>query len=307
VSAALLELEALTHRYRRSFTLEPLGLALDPGEVLGVVGESGSGKTTLARLVAGLIVPSGGFARFRGEPTHRLRGARRAALQMVFQDPFASLDPRQRALAAVAEPLAVHLARAGSAARLARAGAMLERLGIAAALYERYPHELSIGQCQRVALARALALAPALLVLDEPVSAQDLGLQSEVLALVAELARAGTACLVISHNLAAVRQVATRVLVLLGGRVLEQGPAAVLGTAPGHPYTRALLAAAPVADPQAPRAPPLPPAGVRPGLAACSYTARCAFAVARCANEVPALEGEEKRIACHRAAELNAR
>jgi len=310
MSTPLLQVEGLERRYGRAansrVALRELSFSLVAGEVLGVVGESASGKTTLARIVAGLLPATRGTVLFRGEPVAGLRrGPRRAALQMVFQDPAGSLDPRQRIGAAVEEPLAVHEPRLATTDRRGRVAALLERVGLGTDFSDRYPHELSVGQCQRVALARALVLRPQLLVLDEPISALDASLQVQILALVAQLARDGIACLLISHNLAAVRAVATRVLVLLEGRLLESGPAAAVYEVPRHPYTRLLLDSAPVMAPGRPRAALPPPAGVARSAVSCVYTARCAYAQARCAASEPALVTLGGRaVACHRADEL---
>ncbi len=229
--------------------LQGVDLRLGAGRCLGVVGESGSGKSTLARLLMALEKPSAGTVCFDGQDLHALAPAAlrraRAGFQMVFQDPFGSLDPRQTVGRIVTEPLAAQ-GRHGAAARAAAGAEMLEAVGLHAADAGKYPHEFSGGQRQRIAIARALVTRPRLLVADEPVSALDVSVQAQVLNLLLDLRqRLGLALLIISHDLAVVDLVADEVLVLHQGRVVEQGPPARLFTRPEHPYTRALLAAVP--------------------------------------------------------------
>ncbi len=265
----LLAVEGLAKRYRlpRRHLLAPapevqalagVSFTLAAGRSLGVVGESGSGKSTLARLVMALEPPSAGRVLLDGEDLHSLapaalRAARRK-LQMVFQDPFGSLDPRRRIGRTVAEPLAV-LHGASRAEQRERAAEALEAVGLRAADAEKYPHEFSGGQRQRIAIARALITRPRLIVADEPVSALDVSVQAQVLNLMQDLQdRYGIAYLFISHDLAVVNLVCDEVLVLQHGRIVEQGPPQRLFTAPAHPYTRTLLAAVP----GAPQSPPPP-------------------------------------------------
>jgi peptide/nickel transport system ATP-binding protein len=232
---------------RRVQAVRGVDLAIRPGEVLALVGGSGSGKTTLGRALLRLIPASGGTLRFRGADVTRARGAAlgafRQSCQIVFQDPYSSLDPRMRVGAIVAEALrGLGMARPVIAARVTEALAEVQLDGLA----DRFPHELSGGQRQRVAIARALVRRPAFVVADEPVSALDMTIQKQVLTLLRNLqARHGFACLFVSHDLAAVEEVADRVAVMQEGRIVEEGPRDRIYDAPAHPYTRALLAASP--------------------------------------------------------------
>jgi peptide/nickel transport system ATP-binding protein len=255
----VLQVENLSVTYRGRYRLlsvhavDGVSLHVEPGEVLGLVGESGSGKSTVAGAVTGLVAPAGGTVRVAGLDVAGL--PRRAARQLrgrvgvVFQDPLSSLDPRATVAASIAEPIRLHRALRGSAVD-ARVAELLDAVGLAGALRQRYPHELSGGQRQRVCIARALALDPDLLVADEPTSALDVSVQARILDLIRRLQRElRFACLFISHDLAVVEQLAGRVAVLHRGHVVEQGPTAAVLAEPLHPYTRRLLAAAPVADP----------------------------------------------------------
>ncbi|GJF27935.1 dipeptide/oligopeptide/nickel ABC transporter ATP-binding protein [Kitasatospora sp. NE20-6] len=243
----LLSVDKATKRYGSETALDGVSLTVAPGETVGLVGESGSGKSTLARLALGLLAPDGGTVRFAGHDPYRLRGRRdravRARLQFVPQHPRGSLNPALRAGEAVASALRLHGTPRGERAEgVAR---LLRQVGLDPALARRYPRELSGGQLQRVAVARALATRPDLVVCDEPTSALDRSVQARLLDLLTELQESqGLAYLFISHDLAVVRHLAHRVLVLRRGRVLEEGPAADLWDAPAHPYTRALLDAA---------------------------------------------------------------
>ena len=268
MTAMLLVVEDVVRDYRlprpRLFAPAPCYRALDgvsltiaAGECLGLVGESGSGKSTLARMVMGVEPPDAGRIRLMGKDLYRLAAGELRALrrhfQMVFQDPYGSLDPRQRVGRIVAEPLHAH--RLASAERSRRVAAALAAVGLDAAAAARYPHEFSGGQRQRIAIARALITEPALVVLDEPVSALDVSVQAQVLELLLELKRRrGLAYLFVSHDLAVVAHMADRVAVLQAGRIVEEGPvAAVLGR-PRHAYTQRLLAATLPADPRLARA-----------------------------------------------------
>jgi ABC-type microcin C transport system duplicated ATPase subunit YejF len=247
VTAPLLEVRGLRVDYGRFRAVDDVSFDVRPGETLALVGESGSGKTTIGRAVLRLIEPSAGSVRFEGSDVLALRGeelrAVRRRMQVVFQDPFGSLDPRQRIGAIVAEGLIIHrlcLARE----RRGRSAALLERVGLAADLLDRFPHELSGGQRQRVGIARALAVEPRLVVLDECVSALDVSVQAQVLNLLRDLQdERGLAYLFISHDLAVVRHMAGRVAVLRAGRLVEQGAAHAVFASPAHEYTRRLLAA----------------------------------------------------------------
>ena len=273
-----------------------VSLSVAAGEAVGLVGESGSGKSTLGRVMLGLLPPSGGRVVVDGEDLAQadpaaLRRLRRR-MQLVFQDPYASLDPRRRVGAQIADGLAIHgLAPAGE--RAARVAALLDQVGLPASFAGRYPHEFSGGQRQRIGIARALATGPDLLVADEPVSALDVSVQAQVLALLADLrTRLGLALLFISHDLPVVRSLCDRVVVLYLGRVMEQGPVGQVFHRPLHPYTQALLSAAPSLDPARrrtrillqgdPPSPANPPSG-------CVFRTRCAMAIPPCAEAAPAL------------------
>jgi peptide/nickel transport system ATP-binding protein len=343
VASPLLAIRGLVRRYRlpraRLFGPAPqlvavdgVDLAIEAGGSLGVVGESGSGKSTLARAAMALEPPSEGVVELLGRDLNalapaELRRARRD-FQMVFQDPYGSLDPRQPVERIVAEPLTA-IGRVTAAERRERAAEALASVGLRAGDLDKYPHEFSGGQRQRIAIARALITRPKLIVADEPVSALDVSVQAQVLNLLRELRqRFGLAYLLISHDLAVVDHVCERVAVMYAGRIVEEGTPAQLFGAAAHPYTRALLDAVPrtddpdrrrrrraaarasVADGGArraagpptgampgatPAANPSPtPADAAPGRAAswargCAFAPRCPFAVARCLAEAPVL------------------
>ncbi|MES1240475.1 MAG: oligopeptide/dipeptide ABC transporter ATP-binding protein [Acidobacteriota bacterium] len=276
--------------------VDGVDLALERGECLALVGESGSGKTTVARCALRLVEPTAGSVRFDGEdllalPPGELR-QRRKRFQIVFQDPWSSLDPRQRVESIVGEPLEIH-ERLGREARRERVLELLATVGLSPGLAGRRPHELSGGQRQRVGIARALAVQPELLVADEPVSALDVSIRGQILALLDELRdRLGLSLLLIAHDMAAVERLADRVAVLYLGRVVELAPKADLFSRPLHPYTVCLLSAVPrpepgrrrdrivlQGDPPSPLAPP-------PG---CPFHTRCPIARPRCAQERPPL------------------
>jgi oligopeptide/dipeptide ABC transporter ATP-binding protein len=315
-SPVLLSVEDLVVRYQRPAglfgreTIEAVrgvSLRIAAGETLGLVGESGCGKSSLARAILRLVEPAAGRVTFDGADVVALEPgplrALRRRMQIVFQDPWASLNPRLTVGRAVREGLEIHrLARGAEADR--RVAVLLEEVGLPADGAGRYPHELSGGQRQRVAIARALAVEPDLLVCDEPVSALDVSVQAQVLNLLADLQRRrGLAMLFVSHDLAVVRHLAPRVAVMYLGRIVEEGPAAAVLASPRHPYTQALLSAAPVPDPAAPRTrvaltgePPSParePAG-------CPFHPRCPHPAKDevCTAERPGLAGREHRAAC---------
>ena len=317
----LLQVEGLVRDYRlprrkllgptpRRRALFGVDLELAAGRSLGVVGESGCGKSTLARAVVALEAPTQGQVRFKGKDLFALRPPAlrrlRRHFQMVFQDPYGSLDPRYRIERSVAEPLDA-LESEDSAARRERIAEALDAVGLKAADAARYPHEFSGGQRQRIAIARALITRPELIVADEPVSALDVSVQAQVLNLMLDLQeRLGLAYLFISHDLSVIRTVAQEVAVMYLGRIVEQGPSQAVFADPAHPYTRALVAAVPQPDPARRRRPgqvareakPGGPTG--PGVG-CPYAARCPLAEARCRQEPPPLRplGADRQVACH--------
>jgi oligopeptide/dipeptide ABC transporter ATP-binding protein len=279
------------------------------GETLGLVGESGCGKSTLARAVLRLIEPSAGRIRVAGRDitvlSKRALRPYRRQMQMIFQDPFASLNPRMPVGDIVAEPLRVH-GIAGGRERAARVAALFAQVGLSAKDMRRYPHEFSGGQRQRISIARALALDPSLIVADEPVSALDVSIQAQVINLMMDLQREKRlAYLFIAHDLAVVEHISHRVGVMYLGKIVEYAEKTRLFRRPLHPYTEALLAAVPVPDPDAKRtksivqgdvpSPINPPAG-------CAFHPRCPYAMARCKEETPRLQAIEPDhwVACHR-------
>ena len=284
-------------------------LAIAPGETLGLVGESGCGKSTVSNAAVGLLAPTSGSVRVLGT---ELAGADaktlrmiRAQAQMVFQDPVMSLNPRMSVGVAVGESLLVRGLARGAALR-ERVGALLEEVGLRAEHATRYPHQFSGGQRQRIVIARALALRPALLVCDEPVSALDVSVRAQILNLLVALqARHGMATLFVSHDLAVVRHVCDRVAVMYLGRIAELAPRDALYGAPRHPYTRALLAAVPEPDPISQRKKPrIPLTGEIPSPAnppsGCRFHTRCPLVAERCRQEVPELRMVgDNLVACH--------
>jgi oligopeptide/dipeptide ABC transporter ATP-binding protein len=274
--------------------LADVSLGIGPGETLGLVGESGCGKSTLAGCIQGLIAPDRGEIRLGGETLHDAGRAERRALRrrigLVHQNPYSALDPKMRIDATVAEPLVAALGLRGGVVR-ERVEACLAAVDLPAEFGRRYPHQLSGGQRQRVAIARAIALAPDLLILDEPTAALDVSVQARILNLLKKIqAETGIGYLFITHNLAVVDYMARRVLVMYRGRVVEEGPAAAVFAAPAHPYTAALLAAVPRPDP-AWRAglgaiPPMTDMGQGRG---CAYAGRCPRRISPCDSAAPAL------------------
>ncbi|MBI1775899.1 MAG: ATP-binding cassette domain-containing protein [Proteobacteria bacterium] len=283
------------------------------GETVGLVGESGSGKSTLGRLLLGLLAATEGSVRFDGKPleamTRTALRRQRRRMQIVFQDPFGSLDPRRRVGAQIGDGLAIHrIVPPGE--RRARVADLLVKVGLDPEHAERFPHEFSGGQRQRIGIARALSTGPDFLVADEPVSSLDVSIQAQIVRLLADLRlELGLAMLFISHDLSVVRHLCRRVMVMYLGRVVEEGAAATIFSAPAHPYTRALLSATPrlhraqrrtrillAGDPPSPSNPP----------SGCVFRTRCAHAVPRCAETVPELSpfGEARRVACLRADEI---
>lgn len=283
------------------------------GEVLGLVGESGCGKTTTGRCVLRLLEPTAGEVRFDGEdithlPRRRLRPLRRQ-MQIIFQDPFSSLNPRLSVGSMLREPLAIHGIARGARAR-ERVAELLELVGLSPDHARRFPHEFSGGQRQRIGVARALAVEPRLIVADEPVSALDVSIRAQILNLLQDLQRRlGLAYLFVAHDLAVVEHISDRVAVMYLGRIVEVADAAALYATPRHPYTAALLSAIPVPDPDRPRerivlegdvpSPTRPPAG-------CRFHPRCPMARDRCRQEEPELlqVAPGHLSACHFAGEV---
>jgi ABC-type oligopeptide transport system ATPase subunit len=247
----------LFRRGTRVAAVDDVSFTIEEGETFGLVGESGSGKTTTGRCVLRLIEPTSGAVTFRGENVLALSGsamrAARRQMQIVFQDPYSSLNPRMRAREIVEEPLIIH--RLGHrAARRARVAELFGLVGLEPVHLDRYPHQFSGGQRQRIGLARALALNPSFLILDEPVSALDVSVQAQVINLLMDLQqRLSLTYLFIAHDLRLVEHICSRVAVMYLGKIVEMGMAAALFSAPQHPYTRALLSAIPVPDPDSPR------------------------------------------------------
>ncbi len=301
-------------RHRRLDAVQPLDLRLHPGETLAIVGESGSGKTSLARALLGLTEYRQGAVSFLGKQLAATVGARprklRRQMQMVFQDPVASLNPAMRVDRIIGEPLLVHEPKVKIAARTERVMHMLGRVGLPEKLQKRFPHELSGGQAQRVAIARALILEPRVLICDEAVAALDGTVRGEILRLLdEERRRLSLSLIMITHDLGVVRRMADRVLVMYLGRVCEFASADEIFRQPRHPYTKALIDSMPIADPTAAHAPsPIegeaasilyPPNG-------CVFHPRCPHAKSACSSEVPELRAvDDGKVACLRAADLD--
>jgi len=298
---------------RRGLTIravDGVDLRIEPGETLGLVGESGCGKSTLGNAVLGIVRPTGGTVVFEGTDLAGLdaNGLRRARrhMQMIFQDPYASLNPRMRVGESVGEPLLVRSLLRGSALR-ARVGSLLDLVGLDVSHMDRYPHEFSGGQRQRIGIARALALEPKLVVCDEPVSALDVSVRSQILNLLVDLQRRlGMAYLFISHDLSVVRHVSDRVAVMYLGRIVERAARDTLFARPLHPYTEALMSAIPLPDPRRQRSrPPIVLRGELPrpteAPAGCPFHTRCPLVADVCRRVAPRLDEKApgQFVSCH--------
>jgi len=307
---SLLSVDGLRTRYVTGGqvvnAVDGVSLDIEAGETVGLVGESGCGKSTLGKTILRLLDPVEGSIRIRGQEIseigqHALLPFRRR-MQMVFQDPFGSLNPRQTVGKLLATPLKVH-GRGNRQERRQRVRDIVARVGLPEEALDRYPHEFSGGQRQRIGIARALVLEPELIICDEPVSALDLSIQAQILNLLVDLKRdLGLSYLFISHDLSVVRYFADRVLVMYLGRIVESASHAALWREPRHPYTRALLAAVPHPDPDSPRGPiALRGELTAAGTGGCRFRARCPHAFDRCAAEDPMLRkvAAGHLAACH--------
>ncbi len=303
----------LAGRYQPLKAVDGVSFELKPGETLGIVGESGCGKSTLGRAVLQLIPPTAGNVVWLGDDLGHLGvealRAKRQEMQIIFQDPLASLNPRMTVGEIIGEPLRTFAPGIGKTAMKARVKDMMAKVGLLPQMINRYPHEFSGGQCQRIGIARAMVLGPKLIICDEPVSALDVSIQSQIINLLMRLQQEfGLSLLFISHDLSVVRHISHRVMVLYLGKVMEIADRASIYAAPRHPYTQALISAVPIPDPDKERnkqrvvlqgdlpSPMAPPSG-------CVFRTRCPKATELCARTEPALEddgaADDHLIACH--------
>lgn len=280
---------------RQLRAVQQVSFDLDAGQTLGIVGESGSGKSTLARAIIGTVPRAWGQVDWLGQPLDPGSTEHRSDIQMIFQDPLAALNPRMTVGQIIAEPLHTHRPHLSTVEVTESVNAMMERVGLLPDLRNRYPHEFSGGQCQRIGIARALILGPRLVICDEPVSALDVSVQAQVVNLLAELQKEmGLSLIFIAHDLSVVRHISDEIMVMYLGRVVERADSRTLIEAPRHPYTRALIASAPIPDPKVERgrkrpildgelpSPMSPPSG-------CVFRTRCPIAQSQCAETVPVL------------------
>ncbi len=303
----------LIGRYKPLKAVDGVSFQLKAGETLGIVGESGCGKSTLGRAILRLIEPTGGRAVWLGEALSSLGAAAMRAksqdMQIIFQDPLASLNPRMTVGEIIGEPLATFEPGIGRQAIRTRVKDMMAKVGLLPQMINRYPHEFSGGQCQRIGIARAMILNPRLIVCDEPVSALDVSIQAQIVNLLMRLQQEfGLSLIFISHDLSVVRHISHRIMVLYLGKVMELADREAIYARPRHPYTRALISAVPIPDPDKERgkqrlvlegdlpSPLAPPSG-------CVFRTRCPRATDLCAQEMPALEqdgsGDGHLVACH--------
>ncbi|WP_422368758.1 ABC transporter ATP-binding protein [Pelagibius sp.] len=300
-------------RYTPLKAVDGVSFELSPGETLGIVGESGCGKSTLGRAVLQLIPPTDGKVVWLGEDLsgldHDALRAKRQEMQIIFQDPLASLNPRMTVGEIIGEPLRTFEPNIGKDAMKARVKDMMAKVGLLPQMINRYPHEFSGGQCQRIGIARAMVLGPKLIICDEPVSALDVSIQAQIINLLMRLQEEfGLSLLFISHDLSVVRHISQRIMVLYLGRVMEIADRASIYESPRHPYTKALISAVPIPDPDKERnkhrlvlqgdlpSPMAPPSG-------CVFRTRCPKATELCAEQRPPLEedgsGHSRMVACH--------